>query len=264
MTTFDGMPLLASNIRTLAHSLGARLIVLKEFPAQYRTQLRSFEEAGFSRIPSLPMSRLDIGFASFDEYVAKTLNGKTRRDLRRKFRATDHSDPIKMTVTANVEPFIDEVYPLYLQVFNRSEMNFEKITPEFFCDLGKRMPDRARFFIWRQNERAVAFALCMVQGEEIWAEYLGLDYAVALDLHLYYYVTRDVINWAIANGYKSFRSGALNYDPKRRMGHVLDPLDLYIRHTSSTLNWLLKLALPLFSPTRSESSLRKFPNYQDL
>ncbi len=260
---FDGTRLLASNIRALARGLGARLIVLKEFPVEYRARLRSFEEAGFSRIPSMPMTHLNISFASFDDYVDKTLSGKTRRNLKRKFRAADAAS-IEMTVTASVEPFIDEVYPLYLQVFNRSKMNFEKLTPDFFCDLGRRMPDKAHFFLWRQQGRTVAFALCMVHGEKIWAEYLGLDYAVALDLHLYYYVTRDVINWAIAHGCKSFHSGPLNYDPKRRMGHILDPLDLYIRHTSPTLNWLLKLALPLIGPTRSDGTLRKFPNYKDL
>jgi hypothetical protein len=48
------------------------------------------------------------------------------------------------------------------------------------------------------------------------------------------------------------------------MGHVLDPLDLYVRHSSRMLNPLLRLVLPLLGPTGSDAALRKFPNYGDL
>ena len=53
------------------------------------------------------------------------------------------------------------------------------------------MPDRARFFIWRQDGKMIAFALCLVHGDTIYDECLGLDYSVALDLHLYFYTMRD-------------------------------------------------------------------------
>ena len=42
--------------------------------------------------------------------------------------------------------------------------------------------------------------------------YIGLEYPVALDLHLYFYSFRDVVSWAIANGFKWYRGTALNYD----------------------------------------------------
>jgi hypothetical protein len=104
----------------------------------------------------------------------------------------------------------------------------------------------------------------MLDGDAISAEYIGLNYAIALDLHLYHYAVRDMITWAIANGYRWLRSGSLNYDPKLRFGHILDPLDLYVRHTSPIFNWALKWALPLLEPTRYDQTLQKFPNYEDL
>lgn len=261
---FDPMPLLASALAPIARELGARLIVLKEFPAEYRDRLCCFEEAGFARAPSMPMTRLDIQFDSFDDYAKKTLSANTRRNLRRKFEAAERGMPIEMSVVRDIGSVIGEVYPLYLQVFERSRLRFEKLTPEFFLRLGRTMPEKTRFFLWRQDGRLVAFALCMVQDDEIFGEYLGLDYRVALDLHLYYCVMRDVISWAIENGYARFRSGGLNYDPKLRMGHRLDPLDLYVRHTSPWLNRILKFAIPLIEPTRRDATLAKFPNYPDL
>ena len=57
------------------------------------------------------------------------------------------------------------------------------------------MPEIVRFFVWRQEARITAFSLCMIEGDAIFAEYIGLDYSVALKLHLYHYAVRDMISW---------------------------------------------------------------------
>lgn len=247
-----------------AGAFGARLIVLKEFPDQYRDALSCFVRVGFTRIPSMPHTRLSIGYANFDDYMQSALNSATRRKLRKKFRATDEGAPITLTVTHDITPVVDEIYPLYLQVYERSKLRFERLTREYFCRLGTTMPDRVRFFVWRRNAKAVAFGMCLVHGDTIFAEYLGLDYDVALELHLYHYVFRDLVRWGIANGYQWFQSTGLNYDPKLHLRHRLKPVDLYVRHTSAMVNMVMRVALPWLEPTRHDETLKKFPNYADL
>jgi hypothetical protein len=119
-------------------------------------------------------------------------------------------------------------------------------------------------FVWRQEQKIVAFWLCMVHRKAIYSEYLGLDYDVALEVHLYFHMHKDVLTWAIANGIQCFKSSGLNYDPKLRMGSLLDPLDLYVKHTSDVINTVLKRILPLLEPTRHDQVLRRFVNYGDL
>jgi hypothetical protein len=264
MSHAENARLLACTIVTHARDLGAQLVVLKEFPAKYRQPLQCFLRHGFSRVPSLPMTRLNIDYPTFADYMERALNSATRRKLRRKFRAAALAPPIEMSVVADVAPIIDDVYPLYLQVYERSKLHFEKLTREFFCGLGRLMPEVVRFFVWRQEARIVAFSLCMIEGDAIFAEYIGLDYAVALKLHLYHYAVRDMISWAMAKGYKWLRSSPLNYDPKLHLRHVLDPIDLYVRHTSALPNALLKRILPLIEPTRFDQTLKKFSNYDEL
>jgi predicted N-acyltransferase len=258
------MELLAAALPGLARGLGTPLVVLKEFPARHRAALACFRRAGFACIPSMPATLLSISYASFDDYMSRALSGKMRKDLRRKSRAAERSAPIEMSVIDDIGTVIDEVYPLYLAVYERSKLRFEKLTKDYFCRLGRDMPDKVRFFIWRQNGRIVAFTLCMVEGDTLYGEYVGFDYAIALDLHLYHYAFRDVMTWAIANGFKTFGSTGLNYDPKLHLRHRLDPLDLYVKHTSPFFNALLKRLLPLLEPTRQEKILRKFPNYDEL
>jgi hypothetical protein len=255
---------LAAAIPAHAHSLGASLIVLKEFPAKYRAALRCFVQKGFARIPSMPMVSRSIDYPNFDEYAARSLSKKMRYQLRSKFKDAAKAGPIAMTVVEDITPFADDIYPLYLQVYERSTLHFEKLTKEFFCRLGRTMPDKTRFFLWRKDGRIVAFNLCMVQDDAICSEYIGLDYALALDLHLYFVAVRDVMSWAMANGYRSFHSSGLNYDPKYRLRFELSPLDLYVRHTSRTANAILARVLPLLGPTRYDPNLKRFANFSEL
>src|SRR5216684_7951630 len=255
---------LSNGIVNQAKSLNAQLIVLKEFPSRYRKVLHRFVQCGFARTPSMPMTMLDIGYDSFGTYMVKALKSSTRRKLRKKLEATAGVSDIRMIVTDDAASFVDEIYPLYLQVFERSRMQFEKLTKDFFRQIGQRMSDKVRFFAWRRGNMLVAFSLCMVQGDSLYAEYVGFDYTVALDLHLYHYVVRDMISWGIGKGYKWFRSSGLNYDPKLHMRHRLDPIDLYVRHTSALANAIFRLALPWIVPVRYDATLKLFPNYKDL
>jgi hypothetical protein len=255
---------LAAAILERARELRAPLVVLKEFPKEYRASLRCFLDRGFSRIPSMPMTKLDIDYADFDDYMARALNSATRRKLRRKFRAAASGAPIEMTLVSDISPFIDEIYPLYLRVYERSKLRFERLTRAYFCGIGQRMPDKASFFVWRQKGKIVAFSLCMFEGPSFYPEYVGFDYSVALTLHLYHYVVRDMISWAIAQGFKELRSSGLNYDPKLHLRHRLDPIDLYVRHSSPVINAALKRILPWIEPTRYDPVLRKFSNFDEL
>ena len=256
---------LAANISSLARQEKASLIVLKEFPAEYRDALSCFLSQGFSTMPSMPATRLDISaYSSFDDYLSKAIKAKRRTEFRRKFKAAEQSSPIELTVTSDAGAAIDDIYVLYEQVYERSKLKFEKLTKSYFREIGQRMPDKARFFLWHQDGKLIAFSLCMVQGETLYGEYLGLDYSIALELHLYFTVMRDIISWAIDNGFKSIISTSLGYAPKLQMRHVLEPLDLYIRHTSPIINAVFKRILPLLEPTRNDETLKKFPNYREL
>jgi len=254
---------LARELPRIARELKCALVVLKEFPAKYRATLEVLRDAGFARVPSMPMTTLALDYATFDDYL-KTVSPRTRGKLRRKLRATDRADLITMEVVGDITPFVDEAYPLYKAVFDRSPMQFEKLTKDFLCEIGRRMPDKARFFLWRQDGRLIAFGLFTLEGDAICHDYVGFDYAVAFKLNLYYRVFHDVIEWALARGCKRFYNGSLNYDPKWHLRQSLYPTDLYARHTSDAVNAVFKRILPVMEPTRSDPILPNFDNYRTL
>jgi predicted N-acyltransferase len=254
---------LRATLRTYARQNRASLVVLKDFPAKYRSVLETFSSNRCARIPSMPMNRLPLHYKNWEEYF-RTLSKATRKDLRRKFRKAESAAKIDMEIVSDVAPYIDEAYPLYLAVHERSPLKFERLTKNYFCAIGQRMADRARFFIWRQSGRIVAFSFCLVCDNVIYDECIGLDYTVALNLHLYFYTLRDIISWALQKGLKSYYSNPLNYEPKLHLDCELVPLDLYVVHTNAFLNPIFRRVIKYLGPTRHEPILRRFPNADQL
>ena len=254
---------LGATLRDYARANSASLVVFKDFLAGYRPTMAVLRRNGYTRVPSMPMTRLPMPFQNFDDYL-QTLGYVSRKSLRRKFRKTERDAKISMEVVKDASTIVDQIYPLYLQVHERSPMKFEHLTKEFFLRIVQAMPEQVRFFIWRIDQKIVAFSLCLVSGDTLYDECLGLDYEVALDLHLYFYTMRDVIRWAIEQKLRYYVSGPLNYDPKLHLGHELAPLDLYVMHTRTWLNPIFSFALKYLEPTRHDPVLKKFPNAAEL
>ena len=254
---------LQSSLQIYARQNKASLVVFKDFPTNYRSALEVLHSTGYARIPSMPMTRLSLRYKDWDEYFG-TLSKATRKDVRRKFRKSERAPNIQMEVVTDVTPFIDEIYPLYLAVHERSALKFETLTKEYFRAIGQQMPESARFFIWRQNDKIVAFSFCLVCDDAIYDECIGLDYEIALDLHLYFYTLRDIISWALQQRLKYYYSNPLNYEPKLHLDCELVPLDLYAMHTNPLVNPIFRRVLKYLGPTQHDPVLRKFPNAHEL
>ena len=245
----------------------AFIITFKDFTKEHRAPLTPVARRfGYVRMPSFPATviRLD-GYDGFDDYLERRLSKATRKSLRRKFRAAGAGHPpLTMEVRTDVSASVDEVHALYLQVLARSSYRFEELTKEYFCELGRTMGERARFFIWREKGRAVAVSLCMVHAGVLYDNYLGLDYTVALDRSLYFVTIRDLFDWACREKLHTYYSTPLNYDAKLHLRFALEPLDLYVRHVTNWINPFFTRIAPLLEPTRYDKLLRRFENHVDL
>lgn len=255
---------LAEAVEGCARDAHAGIVLWKDFPAEYRAVLARLERRGYKRVASMPAATLDIPFASFDQYLQRKVGRGFRSNLRRKLRDSGRLGRLNLEVVSDVTPYLDAILPLYLETYERSRFRFEKLNQQYFSLLGRRMPERTRYFLWRQDERILAFALCLIHQGVLYYLNIGLDYKIALDRHLYYVVWRDLVSWAIDAGLTRIETGPLNYEAKFRLGFRLAPRDLYARHASAFLNPLFALALRFLQPARHDPALRKFPNAGEL
>jgi hypothetical protein len=231
---------------------------VKDFSAKLRKAFAPLVNAAYTRLAGFPSLILDLNFGSFDEYLRTHLSRITRKGLRRKLRKADKAaPPIQVEVVEDCRDVIDEIYPLYLAVAERSDVEFEVFTREYFLEAGRRMPGRFRYFIWRRAGKAVAFSFCTIWKDTLYDNDIGLDYDIAHDLNLYYLTFRDLIQWALKHDLKYYCSAPFNYDPKLRLRLNPVDVDLYVRHTSWLLNSLIKMVAPYFAPAKSDPALRK-------
>ena len=252
----------------VARAEKAALVVWKDFPTSYRGVMSALKGApravGYVQIPSMPATSIALEFASFDDYMARRLSHAMRKNLRRKFKALAKAPPLEFSTTTDLGESAGEALALYLQVFQRSSLQFEQLNIEFFRQLTERMPERVRYFLWRQEGRLVAFSVCFIYDGAIYDEYLGLDYKVALDLHLYFVTFRDIMSWALEQGLKTYYSTPLNYDPKLHLDFALKPLDLYFAIPWPWLNPLIHPIMRRMGPTAAEPVLQRFANAREM
>jgi hypothetical protein len=251
-------------LSVVARQARAPIIVFKDFPARHREALSHFSSNGYCRVPSMPASKVDLAYNDFEDYMQRRLGKVFRKNMRRKFRASEAIGRPEMTVCSDVSDIIDEVYPLYRQTLSRADMSFEELTPDFLARVGREMPEKVRFFLWRLEGKLVAFNFCLLHDGVLYDMDIGLDYSVALDLHLYFVSWRDVFNWAIENGVRTYYTAPLNYDPKLHLRLELAPLDLYVAHTSPLINPVFRLAMGFLQPVRHHPILKQFPNAHEM
>ena len=242
----------------IARKERAGIIAFKDFNASYFNLFDKLLDRGFTRIRSLPSTDMDISFASFDEYL-KTLSSVSRSGLKRKFKEIDALPKIDLEITNKPdEATLCEIHALYLQTYERQEVGLEKLSLDFFRNISRNMPDETKFFLWRINNKLAGFALCLVSGDYFIDYYLGFDYSVVFQYHLYFVRFRELMNWCIANKIKKYEMGQTSYEPKRRMGFKFIPLYIYVKHRNKFFNPIFKIISRIMKPDNFQ------PVFEDL
>lgn len=232
------------------------IIAFKDFDAHYTNTLDRLQKEGFWKFESMPNTEMEIKFESFDEYL-KTLSRASRDGVKRKFKKIDGQVKIDLEISNELNGTLEEVHALYLQTSAKNEVNFEILPKEFFQNVSKNMPGQAKYFLWRINNKLAAFAFCLVSNDHLIDYYLGFDYAIAYDYHLYFVRFRDLMNWCIQHKIKTYEMGATSYEPKKRLGFNFIPLYVYVRHRSKWINSLLKSLSHFLKPENFDPTLKE-------
>lgn len=234
-----------------------RFVAFKDFDAGYLEALDPLLKKGFFRIEGMPSAVMDINFSTFQEHLNR-LSPASRYDMRRKFRKVDGRVEIKMQAVDKLnDEELEGAYGFYLQTVNKQDIGFEIAPKKFFRAISDNMPSESKFFLWRIDNKLVGFALCLFLRGYFIDIYLGFDYSVAYQYHLYFIKIRDLFNWAIKKGFKTYEMGITNYEPKRRLDFKFIRLYIYARHRNRLLNYFFKVFGPFFAPENFDPILKK-------
>src|SRR5258708_2951678 len=100
-------------------ALGAWMIVFKDYPKSYRSSLDLLATAGFTRVPSMPATGMELKFRDFEEYLNTRLSHSMRKNLRRQFRKRASGPLIDFEVLTDITPYTQQLSPLLLSPSQR-------------------------------------------------------------------------------------------------------------------------------------------------
>jgi predicted N-acyltransferase len=248
-------------MEALARKVHAPIIAFKDFDRSYDNYFTPLLKNGFLKIDSLPMTRLTLDFSNFEDYL-KTLSSATRYDFRRKLKKASNIKIESSMVSSLDGPTLNEVYNLYLQAVETHDMGFEIVPQNFFRLISKNMPQETKFFLWRINGKLTAFVFCLVSKGVLLDYYLGFDYTPAHEYHLYFLKFKEVFNWCIAHGIKTYEMGATGYEPKRRLNFDFVPVFLYIKFRHKIMRPSLKILCALLKFENFDPELKRWKRSQ--
>jgi len=244
-----------------ARGLDAPMIVWKDFPDETRADFDHLAAArGLFPVVSFPGTRIRLGEASFDDYVAALIPSKRHR-LRRNLRRGKEARPlVNSIVTHPPESVLREIFALFWQTYERGKTKFERLTPEFFAAIATEPP--AHFALLREptTGRLAAFMLLFLVGRRVINKFIGIDYELGREGRLYFQLWEQAVRWARAAGAKEIQSGQTGYRVKLDLGHELVPLTNYCKHRSRLVHHLFAAVASRINWASLDDDLR--PNGQ--
>ncbi len=165
------------------------------------------------------------GYEDFDEFLA-ALSSKRRKEIRRERRRVAEGG-IRMRVLAPAE--IDDalwqtLYLFYSRTYLvRGQRPY--LTPEFFLEIGRKLPDQVLFFVAYRGNEPLAMAFMLRDHDTLYGRHWGClqDYH-SLHFETCYYAG---IDYCIRHGLRRFDAGAQG-EHKIRRG--FEPMASYSAH----------------------------------
>ena len=127
-----------------------------------------------------------------------------------------------------------DIYPLYLQTYERSDYKLERLSKSFFDEID------AQKIVFFEQCKPVGFVMLKQTAKRLVFMFCGMDYEMndrkISCVDLYYYMLFNIVDYAIRNDCDSIDFGQTSENTKLKFGAVLEKRYFYAHHTKPVLN----------------------------
>lgn len=252
----DHSPLqLLSQVRTAMRDRGTSAVIIKDLPQESPLLDESanqcadrcvdtLEAHGFVTVSGQALAYVPIDFATMDDYFRR-LSRTRRKSIRRKLRDTG---ALEITSYASGDPWFGELgvihrlYRLYLNVYERSDYQFDLLSERYFRETLLRREHGGVVFVYRHAGKIIGFNLCYIHNNNLVDKYVGFEYPAARQHNLYYVSWFHNLAYAHENHHDTFIAGCSSPEIKAFLGARFTPT----RHAIYLVNPLLRGLLRRF------------------
>lgn len=252
----DELAALPSLLKEAMAASGSRFVIVKDIappapllsPAENAAAAelcRVLAAAGFVLLEGQAMAYIPLDFTSLDEFFGR-FSASRRADWRRK-RKKRSATRLQIIATGNpllAEPqMVEQVYRLYENVYNNSDIHFDKLTKPFFAKVLSDGRSGGRLFCYWQDDRLIGYCLGFLEAGLFIDKYRGAEYPAFRENNLYYVSWFDMLEYALAHGCRAAVFGWTDPEIKAYLGASF----LFTRHAVYTASPGLRRLLARFA-----------------
>lgn len=190
---------------------------------------------------------LDPKWKVFGDY-ASAMSKKYRNRLKSVYRTSEKLELVEFD-EKQTEKYAAEIYKLYYNVHERAKFRLAALGENYFTEMKKTFPEEFRITGYFLGKELVAFRSSFQLKTHLEAHFIGLNYTLNPELHLYQRMLYDFVAEGIEAKTKSVYLGRTAAEMKSTVGAVAHDLVCYIRHRNSLSNQVIRPFIDYLQPS---------------
>lgn len=186
-------------------------------------------------------------WTKFPEYVAsmsKKYRNRTKSVLKHSAALVEHHiDEV------GLREIVHELYPLYKKMHAKARFRLAALTPEYFLEMKRLFPAQFGVKMYTRNGEVVGFRTFFLNGDQLEAHFIGVDYHLNKELDIYNRILYDFVGDTIRTERKELLLGRTAAEIKSTIGAVAHDLTCYIRHRNSISNQIIRPFIDYLKPS---------------
>jgi len=231
----------------------AKCAVFKEFSDEECVALQPLAELGYLRAESPAMNHARPEFSDFEDFCSK-LPSRKRYAIRKSQKKFDTKRlrVVQMRGGDGVDKiYTDRVHRLYEAVLEKAEIKLERLSPEFFREIARQLPEQTAYtFIYDQDE-IVAFAASLYTSQVFHQMFVGVDYERNADFDLYFNLFYHAVDYGFRQQVADIFCGqSADTFKERKLGCYQVPLSFFVKGVDALSAFVIRKGFNSLFPPR--------------
>lgn len=222
----------------IAREERSALLVIRDFLAHERPALGFLRERGYKCVSNLPLARIRVRWADYDEYLG-SMRARYRTDIRRRLRRSREAGreiEILDNFGAEADRWAQQARAIYTRT---SGFKRESVNAAYYAAMDDALGPDSRLLVVNHNGQRIAHGMVIFDDDNTVATFFGREPGPPAGE--WFLLMNEVIRLGIARGSCYISLGLGSYDAKSIVGADIEPLYVYTRCTIPWLNALIKL-----------------------
>ncbi len=181
-----------------------------------------------------------------DDYIT-SMNKKYRTRYKRAKKKLDIIECNELDIET-IKNNTKKLHSLYLNVSNNAKFNTFLLPENHFYSLKFYLKDNFRVFGYYLNNKLIGFFTLIVNNKNLETYFLGYDTEHQYSNQLYLNMLYKMVKYSIDNRFLSIVYARTAMEIKSSVGAKPEAMAVYIKHTNSFINGILRQVFSLMNP----------------